>query len=153
SCAWAQTTQPAAAEGWRPLCNGKDLTGWYTFLQGEKKGEDATHVFSVDPDGAIHVYASNAPTTRPTVGYLATNEEFSNYRVRLQYKWGDKRFGARPTAKRNAGLLYDIVGPDAVRGGQVWPHCIQCQIQDGITGDIIAMGTSVTTAIDPATAN
>src|SRR5207248_8036512 len=131
---------------WRPLFNGKDLSGWYTYLHGEGKDHDATHVFQAD-DGAIHLYKDPAEG-KPVVGYIATNEEFSNYRLRFQYKWGRAPADAKPGAHRNAGLLYHIHGPDGSRGSIVWPCCIQCQVQEGSTGEIVALGTSVTTTID-----
>src|SRR3954452_17988657 len=49
----APATQPS--EQWTPLFNGKDLTGWYTFLKGVGKNADPQHVFQVH-DGIVHIY-------------------------------------------------------------------------------------------------
>ena len=96
-------TQPAA--DWKPLFNGKDFTGWYTYLKGPGKDIDATHVFSID-DGMIHIYKDAADGSQQLSGYLATNEEFGNCRIRLQYKWGTKRFGSRRIAPRFGPALF-----------------------------------------------
>jgi hypothetical protein len=128
------------------LFNGKDLSGWSTYVQGEGKDHDATHIFQVD-DGTIHLY-KDASAAKPAVGYIATTQEYSNYRLRFQYKWGDAKSGA----KRNSGLLYHIRGDDAARGSIVWPYCIQCQVQEGNTGEIVALGTAVTTTVADASA-
>jgi hypothetical protein len=129
------------------LMNGKDLAGWYTYIQGEGKDKDATRVFSVE-DGSIHVYKT-PPEGKPKIGYIATTAEYSNYRLRFQYKWGDVPPGAKPNPKRNAGLLYHITGDDGSRAPDVWPTCVQCQVAEKRTGEIVMLGTSATTTIDP----
>jgi hypothetical protein len=50
----AQTTQPSDA--WTPLMNGRDFTGWYTFLRGEGRDKDSRHVFQIDDVGVVHLY-------------------------------------------------------------------------------------------------
>jgi hypothetical protein len=68
-------------------------------------------------------------------GYLATNQEFANVRIRVEYKWGVKRHAPRYTPKRDNGLLYGLVGPD-----RVWPSCVECQIEEGDVGDFFLLG-------------
>src|SRR5205823_12491249 len=78
-------------------------------------------------------------------GYLATGREYSNYHVRLRYRWGQKRFVPRAQDKRDAGLLYHFQGPDVI-----WPRSVESQIQEGDTGDIfLVSGTGTSTTIDP----
>jgi hypothetical protein len=142
----AQTTKPSN-DGWRPLFNGKDLSGWYPYLQGESKGSDAKRVFTLEDGGVIHVHKDVA--SQGTIGYLATETEYADYQLRFQYKWAAPREGAKK-GTHNAGLLYHMAGPDGARPGVVWPYCIQCQVMDGHTGEIVALGVSVTTTIDPS---
>ena len=52
-------------------------------------------------------------------------------RIRVEYKWGVKRFAPRLEYRRDNGLLYHVVGPD-----KVFPRCIECQIQERDTGDV-----------------
>ena len=50
--------------------------------------------------------------------------------------------------KRDAGVLYHVVGKDGV-----WPRSVECQIQEGDVGDIFTVNTRVTARVDPATTN
>jgi hypothetical protein len=136
----AKTSRDA---GWIPLFDGKSFDGWYTYLQKHKKNEDPTKVFQAY-DGVIHVYQDHSESDDVPFGYLATNLEYSNYHLRLEYKWGNKKFRPRAEQRRDAGLLYHLVGPDVV-----WPRCIECQIQENDTGDCFTVrGTQVTTSVE-----
>ncbi|HSV15267.1 MAG TPA: DUF1080 domain-containing protein [Tepidisphaeraceae bacterium] len=149
SSACAQTSQPAG--NFKPLFNGKDLTGFYTYLKGDGKNNDPQKVFQVDRDGVVHIYRDSTDGAAMPFGYFATEEEFSDYHLRFQYKWGTKRFGGRSKSRRDAGCLYHVTGPDGWLNG-TWPFSIECQVMEQDTGDIFAVGTSVTTMIDPAKA-
>src|SRR5262249_42294736 len=94
--------------GWEPLFNGKDLTGWYTFLQQHGKNADPDHVVSVD-NGMIHLYRDAPQGGHVVMGYIATENEYENYHLSLEYKWGKKTFEPRLAAPRDAGVYYHIV--------------------------------------------
>jgi hypothetical protein len=113
--------------GWVRLFDGKSLAGWYTKVQNHQKNDDPAKIFQVE-DGVIHVY--EAQGVEVPSGYLATEAEYENYHLRLEYKWGEKRFRPRAMQRRDAGLLYHVVGADIV-----WPRCIECQIQENDVGD------------------
>jgi len=118
-----------ANDGWVSLFNGKDFTGWYTYLDSSGKNKDPKGVFKVE-DGMIHILESDN-------GYLATNQDFSNVRIHAEYKWGAKRASE---GKRNSGLLYLAVGPDAI-----YPTSLECQIEETDVGDLwIVNGAAVT---------
>jgi hypothetical protein len=121
--------EKTADEGWVSLFNGKDLTDWYTYLDSSGKNKDPKGVFKVE-NGMIHILESDN-------GYLATNQDFSNVRIHVEYKWGAKR---RTEGKRNSGLLYLAVGPDAI-----YPTSLECQIEETDVGDLwIVNGAAVT---------
>lgn len=133
----------AADSGWVSLFNGKNLDGWYTYLPSAGKNSDPKGVFKVS-DGLIHILDIPVTEERQEFGYIATEKEFSDYRIRLEYKWGEKRFPPRATAVRDSGLLYHAVGPD-----KVWPRMVECQIQEHDTGDVwIVDGVTITTSVD-----
>ena len=48
-----------ADEPWIPLFNGRDLDGWYTFLQKHGKNSDPDHVITIE-DNTIHLYKGAA---------------------------------------------------------------------------------------------
>ena len=130
---------------WIPLFDGKTFDGWYTYLQKHEKNEDPTKVFQVH-DGMIHVYRDHSENDDVTFGYLATNIEYANYHLRLEYKWGANKFRPRAELRRDAGLLYHLVGADIV-----WPRCLECQIQENDTGDCFAVrGAQVASTVEIA---
>lgn len=147
--AGASAPQPAtrsAAERWTPLFNGRDLDGWYTFLQKHGKDQDPDRVITIE-DGAIHLYKHAPDGSSVVMGYISTDKEYGDYHLRLQYRWGEKKFEPRYKMKRDAGLYYHLIGPD-----QVWPRALQFQIEQTNVGDMIALyGMQLDTTIDPKT--
>jgi hypothetical protein len=133
-------------ERWIPLFNGRDLSGWYTFLQQHGKNRDPDRVVTVE-DNAIRLYRHAADGGTVVMGYIATEKEYANYHLRFQYRWGTRKFPPRAALKRDAGLYYHLNGPDAI-----WPRALQFQIQQTDVGDLIALhGLQVDTWIDPKT--
>ena len=140
------STKGPPNERWISLFNGRNLDGWYTFLQKHGKNSDPDRVITIE-DGAIHLYKDASEGSQVVMGYIATEKEYGNYQLRLQYRWGTKKFQPRYKLKRDAGLYYHIIGPDAV-----WPRSLQFQIQQTDVGDLIALdGLTVDTWIDPKT--
>lgn len=127
---------------WQPLFNGKDLSGFYTWLPSTGRNKDPKGVFKVH-DGMIHILDIPVTGERQEFGYIATEREYSHYRVRFQYKWGKKKFPPRDKAKRDSGILYHFVGED-----RIWPMSLECQVQEGDTGDFFMVGgTQITTTV------
>jgi Domain of Unknown Function (DUF1080) len=159
--AWlALGASPAADTKWRPLFNGKDLAGWETFMakpdpawdvpgmtrdaQGNYaepvgKNRDPLGVFKVEPvDGRLAVHISGQG-----FGVMTTLESFENFHLRLQIKWGEKRWGKKATSPRDSGLLYYVHG-DAGAIDNTWPRSVEMQIQEHDMGDLFALGTQIT---------
>lgn len=135
------TNEPPAPadEGWTSLFDGKNLDGWYTWLPSTGKNNDPKGVFKAD-NGMLHILDIPVTGQKQEFGYIARPETFKNYRLRFEYKWGQKRFKPRNASKRDSGLLYNVVGPD-----KVWPRSIEFQIQEGDTGDFWLLGGTTTT--------
>jgi hypothetical protein len=116
------------------LFNGKDLKGWYTFIphkDGSDPRTDPKGVFKVE-DGVIHISGEE-------FACLTTNDEFENYKIRFEFKWGEKKWPPREKAVRDSGILLHCVGPD-----KVWPRSIECQIQEHDCGDFYMVdGTTI----------
>jgi hypothetical protein len=132
--------------GWKPLFNGKSLDGWYVVIKNAKS-DDPNHLVQID-HGAIHMYKDVPNASQQPVGYIVTEKEYSNYHLRLEYKWGTKRFAPRANVRRDAGILYHVTGKDGV-----WPRSIECQIQENDVGDIFTVYARVKALVDPATTN
>ena len=146
-CWWA--TCLAAAEtdarngAWQPLFNGRNFDGWYTWLETDGKNRDTAGIFRVE-DGMVHVYGPTKDGIKAPQGYFCTNKEYANYRLRFEYKWGRKKFTPRTQTKRDAGLMYHVLGPDLL-----WPSSIECQVQETDTGDFVMVGTTATVELGP----
>jgi hypothetical protein len=134
--AFAAPGSKPEAEGWISLFNGKNFDGWYTYLDASGRNSDPKGIFKVE-NGMIHIVDYPKVDGRADDGYLATNQEFSDVRIHIEYKWGPKRFSE---GKRNSGLLYLAVGPDTI-----YPTSLECQIEETDVGDMwIVNGAAVT---------
>jgi hypothetical protein len=80
-------------------------------------------------DGMIHM-------TGEGFGYLATEKEYRDYRVVVEYKWGKKTDGGKYV--RNSGILLHATGPDG-GAGATWMSSIECQLAQGCVGDLIVI--------------
>jgi len=122
---------PVTANPYTTLFNGKNLDGWHTFLNGIGKNTDPENNFRIE-DGALHVIGKD-------LGYAITEEGFSNFHFKVDFKWGEKKWPPREDAKRDAGVCYNIPvnEPDSI-----WPQSIECQIQEGDVGDFWLLGFS-----------
>ena len=125
----------AGADGWISLLNGRDLSGWYTMLR--KSGRDVAQEkkMVLMEQEMLHVMGNEVTTEPAEPGYLATNQEFENVHIRVEYKWGVKRFPPQSVGKRDNGILYGLVGAD-----KVWPTCVECQIEETDVGDYFLVG-------------
>ncbi|MCC6393434.1 MAG: DUF1080 domain-containing protein [Bryobacterales bacterium] len=122
---WAAPIEPA-----RPvqLFNGRDLTGFYTWLRTNKY-EDPKHVFSVS-NGLLRISGEEW-------GGLTTKEEYRNYRLIVEWKWGGPNLGERATKSRDSGILVHGAGEDGAGNRGTWLESYESQIIEGGTGDII----------------
>jgi hypothetical protein len=67
-------------------------------------------------------------------GALTSKKDFQNYHLKLEFKWGEKRWPPREKAVRDSGLLYHCVGPHGA-AGTFWMRSQECQIQEHDCGD------------------
>jgi hypothetical protein len=95
--------------GFKPLFNGKDLTGWKTYFKDDKA--DLTKTIVVK-NGEIQV--SGEP-----FGYLYTDKSFKNYIIR--YSWTYPKDQPEKTTM-NSGLLIHIQEPH-----KIWPKSVEPQ--------------------------
>ena len=125
----AQSTQPQ--QNTIHLLNGKNLDSWYTFIKDRGKDSDPKNVFTVK-DGILHISGEEW-------GCITTNEEYSNYKLVVEYKWGTKTLGSRAGKARDSGILFHSKGDDGGYSG-TWMHSLECNIIEGGTGDFIVVG-------------
>ncbi|MGL4461582.1 MAG: 3-keto-disaccharide hydrolase, partial [Planctomycetia bacterium] len=152
----AQADEPAPSE-WRNLLDA-DLRQWEVFMgvphtsvdvdwpSKSDSGKDGTpmglgndplKVFSVKKIDGEDVLC----VTGEIYGGLTSKQEFSDYHLSLQFKWGEKKWEPRKNDKRDSGLLLHCVGKHGAFWN-VWMRSLECQIQEGDCGDFIALAGS-----------
>jgi hypothetical protein len=97
------------------LFNGENLDGWEYFLVDPEL--EMSDVWSVRDELLI---CKGQP-----MGYLATEKEYTNFRIVVQWRWAPD---AEPT---NSGILMRITGEP-----QALPKCAEAQLKHGSVGDI-----------------
>lgn len=128
-----------SASAQKSLFNGKNLKNWDIFLGSPISGfeelakkatpESTYSIFSLEGQKTIHVSGDiNAS--------LATKEEFENYHLHLEFKWGPKVYG-----KRNSGILYHSFGPFGASFG-TWMATIEHQLMHENLGDTYLMANT-----------
>ena len=107
--------------------NGKDLTGFYTYLHDHKYA---------DPDAVFTVRDGLLVISGKEFGGLTTKEEYGDYHLITEWKWGGTTWPPRQKNARDSGILLHCVGPDGAASGH-WMESQECQIIEGGCGDFI----------------
>ncbi|OOQ61445.1 3-keto-disaccharide hydrolase [Mucilaginibacter pedocola] len=134
---------PPKNDKWEVLFNGKDLTGWDTYIGPDldDKGKfinpnpiglntDPKQVFTVikqDGDKVIRISGEKW-------GAISTKKAYSNYHLQLQFKWGQLTWGQKKGQKMDSGLLYHSVGAYGADYG-AWMRSQEFQIEQTNCGD------------------
>ena len=127
------------ASRWRTLFNGKDLKNWDTWLRATTDtgydgpyhtpiglNNDPLKVFTVH-DGLLHISGE-------VWGAITYKEDFGNYHLRFQTKWGEKKYAPKDNKPRDGGVLFH-----ATEGYNYafncWMRSWEMQLQEGEIGD------------------
>ena len=144
-------------EGFKPLFDGKTLEGWTAARNSDGgKDGDGSSSFSVnEKEKAIHCYQGCEAESKQISNCLNSDQEFSHYILKLEYKWLEKRFAPRADWDRDAGLLFHVHGDRT----KVWPLSLEMQIGESLrdkphgkrskgrfhTGDLFVLGRDLRT--------
>lgn len=112
------------------LFNHADFCGWYTCLDSLGKNANPENNFKVE-NGLIHIKGKY-------FGYLSTEKSYSNYYLKVVFKWGNTKYAPRENDKRDSGVLYHFPKKEA---DKVWPTSVEFQVQEGDCGDYWLVGT------------
>lgn len=108
------------------LFNQKDLAGWYAYEPTVGKQEDASKLFHVEKK-MIRFYGNK-------IGYLMSEKSFSNFQLRVEFRWNTDSTFSRKSNKKNSGIMY-LVPPETP--DILWPKGIQFQLKEAATGDFV----------------
>jgi len=117
------------ADGVIKLFNGQNLDGLYTYFR-DTQFEDPRRVVTVH-DGLLHI-------TGDGVGGVSTRNEYRDYHMICEFRWGPRTWGNRVDRAKDSGVLVHCQGPEGGYGG-IWMESIEAQIIQGGTGDFIVV--------------
>jgi len=109
------------------LFNGKDLSRFYVSLKDSKR-DDPRQVFSVT-NKVIRISGEEW-------GGLTTLDEYRDYRLIVEWKWGSKAWPPRAEKARDSGILIHGTGVDGAAGNG-WLESIEYQMIEGGSGDLL----------------
>ena len=99
-------------DGWIELFNGNDFAGWRQFPDPPSSGTGTDSTWRAQLG---EIVCSGKPT-----GYLITTQEYENYVLRLQWRWGDN---VKQIRGPNSGIIVHVVGED-----KIYPKGIEAQL-------------------------
>jgi hypothetical protein len=118
------------------LFNGKDISNFTTWETKHGK-QDPDRVFSVvdQIDGAPAIRISGQHW-----GGIVTKEQYANYRLVAEFRWGIATWKPREARARDSGILLHCQGEEgnaAKTFNSPWMRSVEFQIIEGGTGDVI----------------
>lgn len=127
----AQADESDGAEGWIPLFNGKDLSGWKVKIRGYALGENYGNTFRVE-DGVMKVAYDKYEDFGNRFGHIFYEKPFANYLLKLEYRFvGDQCPGGAGWAFRNSGVMIHGQSPESMGKDQSFPVSIEVQLLGG----------------------
>jgi ABC-type molybdate transport system substrate-binding protein len=141
---------------WRPLFNGRDLSGWTPKIRRHALGENYADTFRVR-DGVLEVAYDGYDTFAEQFGHLFFAEPYSHYRLRIEYRFvGAQAPDAPGWAARNSGVMVHSQAPETMLRDQDFPISLEVQFLGGLndgrprpTGNVCSPGTRLVYAGAP----
>ena len=132
-----------AQKKWALLYNGKDLSGWDTYIGPDldSSGKMLTGIpigLNKDPKQVFTIVEQNGEKliriSGESWGGISTLKEYDNFHLKLKFKWGNLSWGQKKNKKKDSGLLYYAVGQHGADYG-AWMRSQEFQIEEGNSGD------------------
>ena len=146
--------EKGSKEKWVQLFNGKDLRDWTVKINGHEAGDNYKNTFRV-ADGVLQVNYDQYDEFGESFGHIFYNKKFSNYRLRLEYRFTGEQLNDGPGwATRNSGVMLHCQSPESMGLNQTFPICIEAQFLGGLgnaprsTGNVCTPGTNIMMAGD-----
>ena len=136
-------------EQWIQLFNGKDLSNWKIKFTGYELGENYRNTFRVE-EGVFKVSYDEWDNFDGQFGHIYTDRAFSNYRIRVEYRFIDEQVNNGPGwAFRNNGIMLHSQAPESLILEQEFPVSIEAQMLGGngnderTNGNVCTPGTHI----------
>ena len=126
-----QQKEKKPTDEWIHLFNGKDLTGWTPKISGYKAGNNFKNTFRVE-DGLLKVSYSEYDSFRGEYGHLFYKDEFTSYRLHIEYRFVDGRKpGGEDWANMNSGVMVHAQSAASMGIDQDFPVSLEAQFLSG----------------------
>ena len=127
-----KSAEPATEENWIQLFNGKDLNDWQIKFTGHELGDNYNNTFRVE-DGLLRVRYDNWDEWNGAFGHIFYKDEFSHYKLRVEYRFVDEQVKGGPGwAFRNNGLMIHGQSAESMELDQQFPTSIEVQLLGAI---------------------
>ncbi|RYY73755.1 MAG: DUF1080 domain-containing protein [Gammaproteobacteria bacterium] len=143
--------KPTTKHGWTYLFD-KDMSKWTTYLgiprpetmvTGIPKDEKGNYTQAVGFDKDERgVFTTSVVEGEPVLhvtgeiyGSVHTKQDFENYHLVVQFKWGTQKWPPRLTEPLDTGILYHVIGEHGVDYWKAWALSQEFQIMEHNTGD------------------
>lgn len=138
------TTNNNHTKKWVSLFNGKNLDGWTPKIAGYKLGENFSNTFRVE-NGILSTRYDAYDNFKNRFGALYYNKKFTNYRLRVEYRFtGDTVAGAPSWGYQDGGIQYHCQNPATLELNQSFPICLEYNLLGTrASGEICANGMYV----------
>ncbi|WP_194765700.1 DUF1080 domain-containing protein [Tamlana sp. I1] len=131
------------------LLQDSTLKNWTVKIKGHPAGENYKNTFRLE-NGVLKVNYDLYESFNDAFGHIFYNQEFSNYKLRLQYQFtGNQIEGGADWATRNSGVMIHCENPKNMGLNQNFPVCLEVQLLGGLssgerpTGNLCTPGTDV----------
>ncbi len=125
----------ADADGFVPIFNGEDLTGWTAKFAGVPLGENYKDTFVIE-DGVLRVTYDNYETFDGRFGHLFYDTPYSHYILRLDYRFVEGHCpGAPGYTWINSGVMLHSQSAESMSFTQEFPASIEAQMLGVPEGD------------------
>lgn len=147
-----------------------DLSHWYKWLgvphfsvtglpADTPKGDgiDGIPLGKNDPKNVFRVVTLNGEKvlsiSGEIYGGIVTNQEYENYHLRAEYKWGEKKHPPRPlSSPRDSGILFHLTGTGEDAHWSAFLMGLEYQVSEANTADLLFMPNKDSTLIPVADA-
>lgn len=129
------TPETVSKTEWKSLFDGETLEGWTPKIRGHALNDNYNNTFKVE-NGHIKVSYENYDNFDEQYGHLFYNTPFSNYRLRLEYRFiGEQVEGGADWALKNSGIMIHSQSPESMLIDQNFPLSIEVQLLGGVNED------------------
>lgn len=128
----SKKAEEKSTENWIQLFNGKDLEDWQVKFTGHELGDNYKNTFRVE-DGFLRVGYDNWDEWDGSFGHLFYKDEFSHYKLRVEYRFtGEQAKGGPSWGFRNNGLMIHGQSAESMELDQQFPTSVEVQLLGGI---------------------